>query len=78
MKGTTDTVDLAVAKLGNGQCVFKELVVVEGGGYLVGEAKDLLVPFDKVGSGAGVSSHFRARVDVDEVKFVSTESNSWS
>ena len=57
MKGTTDTVDLAVAKLGNGQCVLKKLVIVEGGGYLVREAKDLFLPFDKVGSGVGVWSH---------------------
>ena len=74
----TDTVDLAVAKLGNGRCVFKELVVVEGDGYLVGEAKDIFVPFDKVGLGVRVSNHFRVRVDVDEVEFVSTGSNSWS
>ena len=53
----TDTVDLAVAELGDGRCVLKELVVIEGGGYLVREAKDLSVPFDKVGSGVGVSSH---------------------
>ena len=34
-----------------------KLVVVEGGDYLVREAKDLFVPFDKIGSGLGVSSH---------------------
>ncbi len=56
-EGKTDTVDLAVAELGNGRCVLKKLVVVEGVGYLVREAKDLFVPFDKVGSGVGVSSH---------------------
>ena len=48
----TDTVDLAVAELGDGRCVLKELVVVEGSGYLVREAKDLSVPFDKAGSRA--------------------------
>ena len=57
MKSATDTIDLTVAKLGDGLCVLKELVLVEGGGYLVREAKDLSVPFDKVGSGVGVSSH---------------------
>jgi len=40
-KSATDTGNLAVAKLGDGRCVLKELVVVEGGGYLVREAKDL-------------------------------------
>ena len=46
-----------LAELGDGRCVLKELVIVEGGGYLVREAKDLSVSFDKVGSGVGVSSH---------------------
>ena len=56
-KSATDTVDLTVAKLGDGRCVLKELVVVEGGGYLVREAKNLSIKFDKVGSVVGVSSH---------------------
>jgi len=50
VKSATDTVDLAVAELGDGRCVLKELVVIEGGGYLVREAKKRSVPFDKVGS----------------------------
>jgi len=37
--------------------LLKELVVVEGGGYLVREAKNLSIKFDKVGSVVGVSSH---------------------
>ena len=56
-KSVTDTVYLAVAELGDGRCVPKELVVVEGGGYLVREAKNLFIKFDKVGSVVGVSSH---------------------
>ena len=38
------------------------------------EAKGILEEQDEVGSGVGVSRHFRARVDVDEVKFASTRS----
>jgi len=53
----TDIVDLAVAELGDGLSVLKKLVVIKGGGYLVREAKDVSVPFDKMGSGVGVSSH---------------------
>jgi len=53
----TDIVDLAVAELGDGLWTLKELVVVEGGGYLVREAKDFSVPFDKIGLGVGVLSH---------------------
>ena len=58
-KSATDTVDLAVAELGNCPCVLKELLVVEGDGYLVREAKDLFVLFDKVGLAVGVSSHLK-------------------
>jgi hypothetical protein len=76
-KGATNIVDIAIAKLGDGRSVFKELVVVKGGGYLLREAKGILEEQDEVGSGVGVSRHFRARVDVDEVKFMSTGSNSW-
>jgi hypothetical protein len=57
VKSATDTVDLAVTELGDGRCVLKELVVIEGGGYPVREAKDISVPFDKVGLGVAVSSH---------------------
>jgi len=53
----TDIVDLAVTKLGDGLWALKELVIVEGSGYLVREAKDFFVPFDIIGSGAGVRSH---------------------
>ena len=56
-KSATDTVDLAVAKLGDGRCVLKELVVKEGNGYLVREANNLSIKFDKVGSVVGVLSH---------------------
>jgi hypothetical protein len=48
-KSATDIVDLAVAELGDGISVLKKLVVVKGGGYLVREAKDVSVPFDKWG-----------------------------
>ena len=58
-KSATDIVDLAVAELGDGLSVLKKLVVVKGGSYLVREAKDVSVPFDKVGSVVGVSSHRR-------------------
>ena len=75
-KRATNIVDIAIAELGNGRGVFKELVVVKGGGYHGGEPK-VLVEQDEVGSSVRVSSHFRARVDVDEVKFMSTGSNSW-
>ena len=57
MKSATDIVDLAVAELSDGLSVLKKLVVIEGGGYLVREAKDLSVPFDKVGSVVDVSCH---------------------
>jgi hypothetical protein len=67
--GTTDTVDLTVAELGNGRCVLKKLVVVDGGCYLVREAKDLFVPFDKVGSGVGVSSHCGQSMGSSQCKF---------
>ncbi len=56
-KSATDIVDLVVAEFGNGLSVLKKLVVIEGGGYLVQEAKDFSVPFDKMGSGVSVSSH---------------------
>jgi hypothetical protein len=59
--------------------VFKKLIVIKGGGYAVIEAENLLViKAIKVGSSVSISSHFRARVDVDEVKIVSTGSYSWS
>ncbi len=66
-KSATNTVDLAVAELGDGRCVFKELVVIEGGGYTVREAKDISVPCDKVGSSVGGLRH--CGVDVVKVKF---------
>jgi hypothetical protein len=77
-KGATNIVDLAIAELGDGRSVFKELIVIKGGGYAVIEAKDLFVKRDKLGSSVGISSHFRAQVDVDKVKFVLTGSNLWS
>jgi len=57
VKSATNTVDFAVPELGNGRCVLKELVVIEGGGYAVREAKDISVPCDKVGSSVGIARH---------------------
>jgi hypothetical protein len=31
----TNTVNLTVAELGEGRCVFQELLVIKGGGYVV-------------------------------------------
>jgi hypothetical protein len=41
-KRATNIVDIAIAKLGDGRSVPKELVVVKGGGYLLREAKNIL------------------------------------
>jgi hypothetical protein len=56
-KSATDIVDLAVAELGDGLSVLKKLVVKEGGGYLVREAKDISKPFNKMGSIVCVPGH---------------------
>jgi hypothetical protein len=57
-KRATNIANLAIAKLGDGLSVFKELVVVKGGDYHGGEPKDSLVEQDEVGFSVGVSSHF--------------------
>jgi hypothetical protein len=45
---THDVVDFPVAQLSKGLLVLQELFVVKGFGYQVGEAKDFLIPSDKV------------------------------
>ncbi len=62
-KSATDIVDLAVAELGDDLWTLKELVVVEGGGYLVREAKDVSVHLIKLGR---VSEFGDIANDVDE------------
>ena len=56
---THDAVNFAVAQLGKGLLVFQELFVVKGSGHLVGEAKDFLVPGDKVHLDVFVARHGR-------------------
>ena len=45
---THDAVDFAVSQLGEGLLVLQELFMVKGFGHLVSEAKNLLIPSDKV------------------------------
>ncbi len=43
---TNDIVDFVVAQLGKGILVAQELFVIKGIGYRIGEAEDILVPFN--------------------------------